>query len=258
MLRDEMISQGGMLFRWRSFLPLAMIPVVLVAILEAGGVDRWLGEGGEEIWVGFCFVIAMAGQTIRPLVVGYAPPGTSGRNTRAQRAEELNTTGFYSVCRHPLYLANFIVFAGILLAVQVWWLVLVGVLAYWIYYERIAAAEEAFLLKSFGEPFETWAAATPAFIPAMGRWRRSARSFSWKTVLRREPYGYFAIISVFFAIEAVSDLAVEGDALAQWLRTDIFWPVMFGVGAIVFLVLRFLKKKTSLFAVGPQPVRRDK
>ena len=254
MLRDEMVRQGGLLFRWRSFLPLAIIPVVLAAIVEAGEFDRWLGEGSEEAWVLGCFVLAIAGQTIRPFVVGYAPSGTSGRNTREQRAEALNTTGFYSVCRHPLYLANFIVFAGILLAVQVWWLVLVGVLTYWIYYERIAAAEEAFLQEKFGRAFEDWAAATPAFIPAVHRWRPSDRSFSWKTVLRREPYGYFAIIAVFFLIEIVSDLIVEGDPLAQWLRTDIVWPALFGVGAVVFLTLRFLKKKTNLFSISPEPL----
>jgi protein-S-isoprenylcysteine O-methyltransferase Ste14 len=253
MLRDEMVRQGGLLFRWRSFLPLVLIPVVIAALAEADSFDSWLGDQGEEFWVVFCFIIAISGQTIRPFVVGYAPSGTSGRNTREQRADELNTSGLYSICRHPLYLANFTVFAGILLAVQVWWLVLVGVLAYWVYYERIAAAEEAFLHEKFGQPFVDWAAVTPAFIPAVRRWRPSDRSFSWKTVLRREPYGYFAIIAVFFVIEVVSDLVVEGDPLVQWLHTDVLWPVLFAVGGMVFLTLRFLKKKTNLFSTDPKP-----
>lgn len=200
--------------------------------------------------------MALAGQTIRVHVVGHAPPGTSGRNTRSQRAETLNTTGFYSVCRHPLYLANFVAFAGILLAIQVWWFVLVGVLAFWIYYERIMAAEEAFLHDKYQHVYDRWAASTPAFIPKPANWRRADRAFSWKTVLRREPYGYFAIITAFFIVEAVSDLVVEGDALAQWLRADFIWPALFVVGAIAFVVLRTLKKATTLLsddATGDHP-----
>ncbi|NIA71240.1 lipid A phosphate methyltransferase [Pelagibius litoralis] len=248
-LQDEMVRQGGLLFHWRSFIPLMLAPVALAAIWEFGVFDFWFGEAGEEAWVLFCFFLAVAGQTIRVHIVGHVPPGTSGRNTRLQRADELNTSGFYSICRHPLYLANFIVFAGILLAVQVWWFVLVGVLAFWVYYERIMAAEEAFLHQRFGQAFEDWAKATPAFIPVVSRWRSPERTLSWKTILRREPYGYFAIIAVFFVMEVMSDLVVEGDSLEQWLHTDFIWPTLFAVGAIVFVVLRTLKKTTRLFSI---------
>lgn len=242
MLRDELVRQGGLLFRWRSILPLVLVPVALVAIWEPGDFDRWFGESAEEVWVLSCFLIAIAGQTIRPFIVGYVPACTSGRNLRVQRAETLNTTGLYSVCRHPLYLANFIVFVGVLLAVHTWWLVLVGVLAYWVYYERIMAVEEAFLYEKFGRAFEDWAAVTPAFIPAWRNWRPPDRPFSWKMVLRREPYGYFTIIAVFCVIEVVSDLVVEGDPPMQWLRAEFFWPGLFAVGGIAFLGLRALKK----------------
>ena len=250
MLRDEMVRQGGILFRWRSVLPLALVPVALAAIWESGDFDRWFGEAVEEAWVLFCFAMAMAGQTMRVHVVGHVPSGTSGRNTKAQRADALNTTGFYSICRHPLYLANFIVFSGILLAVQIWWFVLLGVFVFWVYYERIMVAEEAFLRGRFGDAFEEWAARTPALVPALGHGRRSERAFSWKMVLRREPYGFFAIVIVFFVIEVVSDLVVEGDSLIEWLRTDFVWPILFAVGSVIFVALRTLKKKTSLLSTG--------
>jgi len=248
MLRDEMVRQGGYLFRWRSFLPLALVPIGLGALQQSGLLDRWIGEAGEEWWMFFCLLLALAGQTARLLVVGYAPPGTSGRNTRAQRADVLNTTGLYSACRHPLYLANFIVLMGILLAVQVWWFVLIGGLAFWVYYERIMAAEEAFLAGKFGRPYQEWAAVTPAFLPAVNHWRKPVRPFSWKQVLRREYYGYFAIISAFFLIEVVADLLVEGDSLADWLRHDLIWPLLFVAGGAAFLTLRTIKKHTRLLA----------
>lgn len=249
MLRDEMVRQGGFLFRWRSYFPLALVPLALAAILHSGALDLLLGEAGEEIWMLSCFLLAWAGQTLRAYVVGHVPTGTSGRNTRGQRADALNTTGLYSLCRHPLYLANFIVFIAILLAVQVWWFVLIGVLAFWVYYERIMAAEEAFLFRKFGQAYLDWAEKTPAFLPVLSRWRKPARGFSWKMVLRREPYGYFAIISAFFFIEVVSDLLVEGDSLVDWLRHDMVWLVLFAAGGVGFLVLRTLKKATRLFAL---------
>lgn len=250
MLRNEMVHQGSYLFRWRSYLPLALVPIGMAALQYAGLLERWLGEVGEELWVFACFLLALTGQTIRLHVVGHAPPGTSGRNTRAQRADVLNTTGLYSVCRHPLYLANFIVVVGILLAVQLWWFVLIGVLAFWIYYERIIAAEEAFLVDRFGSAYEEWAAVTPAFLPTFRHWRKPVGAFSWRRVLRREYYGYFAVISAFFVIEVLADLWVEGDKLTDWFRHDFIWPVLFAIGGTAFLTLRALKKHTRLLTPG--------
>ncbi|HAD24641.1 MAG TPA: lipid A phosphate methyltransferase, partial [Alphaproteobacteria bacterium] len=46
-----MVQQGTRLFRWRSYLPLALLPIGIAAIGESGILDRWLGEFGEELWV---------------------------------------------------------------------------------------------------------------------------------------------------------------------------------------------------------------
>ena len=108
-------------------------------------------------------VISFAGLILRVLIVGRAPIGTSGRNTREQAANTLTTTGMYSIVRHPLYLANYIIIIGFVMEFHVWWLVLLITCIYALYYERIMLAEEAFLREQFGDAFETWAAATPAF-----------------------------------------------------------------------------------------------
>ena len=50
------------------------------------------------------------------LCVGFTPRGTSGRNTKeGQVAESLNTLGMYSMCRHPLYLGNLLMWLGIVM-----------------------------------------------------------------------------------------------------------------------------------------------
>jgi len=76
------------------------------------------------------------------------PKNTSGR-TNSLIAERLNTTGMYSIVRHPLYLGNFLIVFGIVLFIQVLWFGIIVLAGYWFYYERIIFAEEEFLRKRF-------------------------------------------------------------------------------------------------------------
>lgn len=241
MLRDSLARQGRTLFRWRSFLPLLLLPLLLAALYHTGAVERVFGEALEDGWDGVCLFIGFLGLLIRCLTVGFVPAGTSGRNTREQRAEALNTTGIYSLVRHPLYLANFVMFVGMMLMVQVWWFTIIAVLVYWLYYERIAAAEEAFLENKFGRAYLDWADRTPAFIPRLRGWKRPTLPFSWRTVLRREHNGFFLIVAVYTVIELVADSIAEH----RW-HLEAGWLAFFLAGALVFLTINQVKKRTRL------------
>ncbi len=118
-------------------------------------------------WPLICFGISLTGLAMRAYIVGCAAPGTSGRNRGAQVAESLNTTGAYSLVRHPLYFANAIMWLGPLLYPRSFWPALVLVLVFWLYYERIMFAEEEFLRGKYGQAFLDWAARTPAFLPKL-------------------------------------------------------------------------------------------
>ena len=104
------------------------------------------------------------------------PKDTSRRNTGRPQAETLNTTGLYSVVRHPLYLGNYLMWLGVALFPGAWWAPVIVSLVFWLYYERIMFAEEEFLRRQFGEHYTAWAAATPAFLPRLGRWRSPGRT----------------------------------------------------------------------------------
>ena len=141
-----------------------------------------------------CLAVAMAGQKVRGLCVGFTPRGTSGRNTKeGQVAESLNTLGMYSMCRHPLYLGNLLMWLGIVMYMGHLWFAVAFLLVYALYYERIMFAEEQFLRGKFGQAYLDWAAGVPAFWPALGRWKSPEVGFSLRNVLKREYNGFFAM-----------------------------------------------------------------
>ncbi|GHU14504.1 hypothetical protein FACS189441_4300 [Betaproteobacteria bacterium] len=124
-LQEEFEQQGNWLFRYRGILP--------IIILFVG-------------------------------TATYTPANTSGRNTTGgQLADCLNTTGIYSIVRHPLYLGNFLMWFGISLLTGNLWFVTAFCLIYCVYYERIMYAEEQFFRRKFGIVYTEWAAKTPVF-----------------------------------------------------------------------------------------------
>jgi protein-S-isoprenylcysteine O-methyltransferase Ste14 len=241
-LRDQLEFNGSWLFRHRSYLPIVAIPAFAACLASF----KYLGQNHaiNEAWQWLCFAVSISGLIIRVIVVGRAPYGTSGRNTREQVAATLTTTGFYSVVRHPLYLANYLILLGMALWPHVWWLAALSSTAFALYYERIMLAEEAFLRKQFGDAFETWAAATPGFIPKLTGWRPSPVSLCWRTVAQREYNALIVILGVFFMFDTIGDSVAENR-----LHIDKAWFISFLVGFIVFATLRTIKKRTHLLHV---------
>lgn len=243
-LREELEQQGQFLFKWRSYLPLFALPLFIVALRESGSIEVVFGKTANTAWTFFCVLVSFAGLYIRCLVAGFVPRGTSGRNTNAQRAEQLNTLGMYSIVRNPLYLGNFVITLGLFLFTQVWWFVAVGTAGFLLYYERIIFAEEAFLRRQYGDTFLTWAAKTPIFFPDTTRWKRSELPFSWQTMLRREHSTFIAIVAAFTFL----NLAVVFFTKKRFY-VDTWWVVFFVSGLLIYFFLRVLKKKTTLLNV---------
>ena len=243
-LREELEKQGGWLFRWRNYLPLLMLPILLMALRDSGDFERVFGDTADTFFGGFCIVVSFLGLVIRSMTIGHVPKGTSGRNTRTQKAETLNTTGIYSVVRHPLYFGNFVIFLGIVLYVRVWWFGLIAISAFWLYYERIMFKEEEFLRKKFGESYLEWSEKTPAFLPRFKHWQPPSLSFSFRNVLKREYSGFFGIVASFTFLAILQALFKEGK-----FEFESGWVLFFLIGLGIYLTLRMLKKKTKIFHV---------
>ena len=243
-LRDELIKQGDFLFRRRTYVPLVIVPMLLEALREGGALAPVANGRAFPYWKLMCIAVALLGLAIRSLVGGHVPAFTSGRSNEEQLAASLNTTGMYSIVRHPLYLGNFLCMLAITLAVQVWWFVVICCLAFWLYYERVILVEEQFLGQRFGEAFERWASTTPCFLPRLTGWRRASLPFCWKTALRREFSSFFLLVASFELVTILGD----GLSTHKWLL-DTNARLVFLLSFPAYAVLAVLKKKTRVFYV---------
>lgn len=245
-LIEEFEKTGNWLFRWRSFLPLALYILASIVIATDSDSDHPLFS---LAWSTTCLIIAMLGQIIRAITIGYTPKGTSGRNTKeGQVAEVLNQKGVYSMVRHPLYLGNFFMWLGLILYVGNLWFTITCSLLFWLYYERIMLAEEQFLLRKFGVHYEKWASETPPFVPSLSKYSPSNESFSMRNVLKREYSGFFAVFLSFSLLDAIKNYVHLG--LYHWSEIiSPFWFSLLGFNLPLFLVLRFLKKNTRILDV---------
>jgi protein-S-isoprenylcysteine O-methyltransferase Ste14 len=240
-LREELERHGEFLFRWRSYLPILILPILILALPHSAYMQELLGKGVSLFIEILSLAVALSGVGLRCLTIGYARSGTSGRNTKRQRAAVLNMTGMYSIVRHPLYLGNFAIFLGILLFLQVWWFVLIGLQSFWLYYERIMLKEEEFLRSKFEKDYLSWANETPAFFPRLSKWRWPRERFSWKTVLRKEYTGFLLVTMVFAFLDYVRNVIVMGEK-----EMDMAFIGLFAIGLVVYIILRSLKKWTRL------------
>ena len=105
-LQDQIIDTGETLFKYRGQMPLILLLVAIPVIFNSS----YYNSIGIELqsslqWI--AIFIACCGLCLRYYTVATSPDGTSGKNRKNQVANELNTTGVYSIVRNPLYLANF-------------------------------------------------------------------------------------------------------------------------------------------------------
>lgn len=243
---EELERSGNWLFRWRSFLPIVLYVLALPVMIFQW--DQQMNHH-ELAWVWACIGVSMFGLLIRALTIGYTPRGTSGRNTKeGQVAESLNTKGIYSMVRHPLYLGNYFMWIGIVMYVGNWWFTGLVTLLFWLYYERIMFAEEAFLRRKFGTKYTDWSKTTPPFLPRLTSFQPSGVTFSVKNVLKREYNGFFAVFVSFLFIHVIKNY-IEFDSFDVELLIDPIWWILIPASFVIFFTLRSLKKYTKVLSV---------
>ena len=231
--------EGDWLFRKRSYIPLVLFVLVIPFVFTTDYlvISPTLRAALSYI----AFAISALGFAIRMYAVGTAARGTSGRNTGDQVADALNTTGMYSMVRHPLYLGNYLIWIGIVAYTLNPYFIIIVTLLYWLYYERIMLAEEMHLTRSYGDKYLSWASSVPAFIPSLKLFKPAVIPLSWKTVLTREENGVLAAVISFFYVDTLIDVRITGEPIVTTAEL-----IVLGATVVIVLVIRFLKKKTSV------------
>jgi protein-S-isoprenylcysteine O-methyltransferase Ste14 len=249
MYKDELVTQGSWLFARRSFLPFLILLFAVEPFLHSNWISRDFGPRADRFVDIACLMLALSGLALRIATVGCVPAGTSGRSTNQRRAAELNTTGIYSVMRHPLYTANFLIFIGLIADLSSVLMVVFAAVAFFFYYERIVLFEEQYLEKTYGQQFLDWAARTPAFFPRLKAWKTPSLPFSWRTALRREFHGLFLIGTVFFVLTELQSMLLDHLTLSNALQANRLWLGIFVFSTLVYLIVLTIKKKTTWLVV---------
>jgi protein-S-isoprenylcysteine O-methyltransferase Ste14 len=237
-------KQGNWLFKHRSYLPLSVLVIggILYLRKEVDPEAFILTRSPYEIYYEmFALCISLTGLLIRVYTIGFTPENTSGRNThQGQIADVLNTTGMYSIVRHPLYLGNFLMWFGLAILTGYLWFIIAFILFYWLYYERIMYAEEQFLRKKFGERYIDWSQNVPAFLPEFQKFTKPDLPFNWKKVLKKEKNGVFALFLVFSAFD------ISGEIIQKVNDYNYFFFGMSILTGVFYIVVKYLMKKTDL------------
>lgn len=241
-LQEDMRKEGNWLFKYRSYLPLFILVIGLALyILKEFNLNFILGQETtyEFIYNFICLGIGLFGLYIRFHVVGYAAENTSGKNTAEQKADTVNSTGFYSIVRHPLYLGNFLMWLSAAMLIANIWFILVFCLVYWVYYERIMYAEEAYLRDKFGDSYLNWANTVPTFFPRCKNYRKPSLPFNWMKAIKSEKNSFAALTLIFCLFDII------GQIITQRYNFNYVFIGLSIFSLLMYVVIKILKVRKA-------------
>lgn len=205
--RDILDSIADACFRFRaiSVVPVILITYFVFAPLRLPRFGALLGLLG--------FLLALAGAATRFVAVGFAGPFTSGRENYL-KADSLNTRGLYSIVRNPLYVGNFLIYNGILIAyASPAALALFNAFFIGNYY-FIIRSEERYLEGRFGSAYSEYLRAVPRVLPRFGLYKANDRPFSLARAVFKEKnttfyWTFFFAVSLLVKQYKSNDGAIE-------------------------------------------------
>ncbi len=185
--------------------------------------------------------VALAGQTVRILVIGYAYIRRGGINKQLA-APTLVCGGFFAHSRNPMYLGNILLLSGLAVVYNSPWTYLIGLPLFFGAILAIVHVEEHFLAERFGIEYEAYRRRVNRFLPNPRgiRTTMAGMRFDWKRVLRKEYNTAFLWLSAayFFLIwERLTHFgyAARRGEISALLLAYVPLPV-------AYATVRFLKK----------------
>lgn len=186
---ENMIVQfGNLIFHIRNFL----FPLFYIALFIPS--ESIFSNAAVADITGLALIFS--GILVRSITIGLVYIVRGGKNRKIY-AENLVTTGIYSICRNPMYLGNILLLLGFgIFANSLLFLFLFFPL-FLLFYYAIMKAEEAFLFKKFGQEFETYRLKVNALIPDLRKIGNAfaGQRFNFPKVIKKEYNSLFIYFS---------------------------------------------------------------
>jgi protein-S-isoprenylcysteine O-methyltransferase Ste14 len=234
-----MVALGNFLFHYRN----GLFPLALLLVLLPG--TRLYGNIFDTAALGLS--IALAGQAVRVVTIGYEYVIRGGRNRRVY-AETLVTAGIYGICRNPMYLGNLLILTGVAVTSNSLTCLAIALPMFVVVYIAIVAAEEDFLRGKFGDAYDQYANEVPRWFPRLSALQDAIGNgtFHWRRVLVKEfgtPFGWLTIMFAicFYRIWRRFQWHSRHDAVRMMAAA---WLIL----AILYLYVLYLKKSRRIVA----------
>jgi protein-S-isoprenylcysteine O-methyltransferase Ste14 len=152
---------GKFLYKYRSLTP---IPLIIILYILAKPLLFSLLIG---------FIISIMGELLRLWSVAY-----TGLTTRSKNVQTgvLVTNGPYGIVRNPIYVGNFFLSLGVVVASHAFfpWFILIYIAVFALQYIFIIRYEEEFLEGTFKDEYENYRMHVPSFFPTFKPYREGS------------------------------------------------------------------------------------
>lgn len=239
-LLEDLEKQSTLIYKYWQTLPSVMLIIGYFVLIDLEKFPHGLfikQSPYENLFEGICLGISVLGLLIRIIIIGYTPTFT-GKKSKGITIQYHYNLGAYSVVRHPLLLADLIIWVGMIVITGDFWFIISFGLLYILYLERIILAKERLLKSRFGFKYSKWAENVPVFIPNIWLYRKTHVQFGWRKVLRSEIWLLSKILFVFFTFEILGELSEEKKKVTY---------VIFLL-SIVCALINFVIKRKSIIA----------
>lgn len=239
-----LIRFGNFVFTGRNHI----FPLAFLAIAAASTPLAPFGSERADLALdAIGLLVAVAGQTLRAMVIGLAYIRRGGKGKKIH-ADSLVQDGFFAHSRNPLYLGNMLVFLGLFLVLNSIVGYLVGVPFFYLAYLSMTLAEEEFLRMQFGDEYRAYFSRVNRFLPSLRGLGATMRSmtFDWGRLIRKEYGSTFLWITTALGLMVWESVARQGWG-SVGTRARVLAAAWVTVLAL-YLLARYLKKTGRLSA----------
>jgi protein-S-isoprenylcysteine O-methyltransferase Ste14 len=221
--KNLLVWLGDFFFKWRNYAFPAILTVLFLAF-------RPLPRAGDfDFRDGLALLLIAGGIIVRFATIGWAYIKRGGMNKQVY-ADTLVTSGYFGLCRNPLYVGNLMIYIGTFVLHGNSAVIGGGTVLFFVIYTCIVEAEEYFLRAKFGAEYDAYAARVPRWKPVLSRLSEVTQgmNFSLKRSITKD---YSTIASTIVSVILIEMLR------AWWWQDSTGFHATLWKGAIALAVL---------------------